>query len=209
MIRLTLAALALLCAAPAQAMDVYMWGVGPRIGTSFIPGHYPSKFPTAVSRRESNGIEKFRDDFFFGAEGVYYVNRHTRTLLTTNVGLAKRYTDLHLLLKYNYVGQTGAMDFLFGGGLGVGTNRWKGDGDAKLRVPYYPVRVEGSAMIRDETRAYQLGIFAQYNIQSSVTYFDEDGHEIDAKGGIYGYLGLDLTLYFGDFKPPKTRRRPE
>lgn len=208
MSRLLVLVVALLAASPAYALDAWMWGVGPRIGTNIIPGHYPSRFPQAV--RDVDTLQKFRGDVILGADAVYYVDKHTRALASVGMGLARgdtNYTDYHLLLKYNYVIQTGAMDFLFGGGLGVGTCRFKDDDTRELlKMPYYPFRVEGSAMIRDRSRAYQLTVFLQYAVPSSFSYYDSTGVEVpDVRGGIYATMGAEVVLYFGDFVPPKKK----
>src|SRR5690349_17352202 len=35
---------------PARAEDgPYMWGIGPKIGTTFIPGRYPVAFPASIA----------------------------------------------------------------------------------------------------------------------------------------------------------------
>lgn len=192
--------------APAYALDAYMWGVGPQLGTVVLPGHLPVAWPSVVER--NGDLIGVRDDVALGAEAVYYVDGHTRTLAMANFGVGKDYLDYHLILKYNYVTQTGAMDFLAGGGIGVGAARWKGEGESMLKSPYYPLRAEGSALIRDNTRAYQLTLYGQYNIPAQQRYWNDDGVEISSvKGGIYGIFGVELAVLFGDFTPPKNMRK--
>ena len=45
----TATVLALAVPSVAQAADPYMWGVGPRLGTTFLPGAYPAAFPRLVA----------------------------------------------------------------------------------------------------------------------------------------------------------------
>ncbi|MBN2800246.1 MAG: hypothetical protein JXX28_13990 [Deltaproteobacteria bacterium] len=204
--RLLVAGALLLPSLPAFALDAYMWGVGPQIGTIVIPGHYPIRFPKTVDRNDT--LSEVRDDLSLGGEAVYYVDGHTRTLAMANMGFGRGYLDYHLILKYNYVTQTGAMDFLAGGGLGVGQARWRGDGDSVLKSPYYPARVEGSALIRDNTRAYQLTFYGQYNLPAQQRFWNADGVEVnDIGGGVYALFGTELTVLFGDFTPPKNMRK--
>ena len=207
MVRLALAAAALLAAAPAQAMDVWMWGVGAHVGTNIIPGHFPSLFSKAVRGDDLSSIDKFRDDLIFGVEGMYYVDKNSRMSLSGGLTFAPRYFDRNVLLSYDYVFKTGAMDLLAGGGLGVGLQRWLGDGQARLVIPYYPFRVQASAMIRDEHLAWQLTIFGQYDVPSSQAFTDSTGADVDSHGGIYGTMGAQVSMYYGDFKPP--RRKPD
>lgn len=194
----------LLLATPAYAVDTYMWGVGPKIGTVILPGHLPIAFPNIVDRHET--IEKVRDDISFGVETVYYVNGHTRALASADLVLGKSYLSERVLLKYNYVTQTGAMDFLFGGGAGVGRSRFKGQGDERLVSPFYPFRAEGSALIRDGSRGYQLTLFSQLDLPANQSYTYADGSETRAHGGFYLTFGAEIAVFFGDFTPP--RRTP-
>ncbi len=214
MIRTLVTAVVLaLGASTAQAADVYMWGVGPRLGTTFLPGAYPALFPRAVREATVAGdpeqplIEKVRTDVIFGFESQYYINGGSRIGAVGGFGLGKRYFDAHIIGKYDLVIQSAAVDFLIGGGAGFGTQRWRGAGESKLRVPYFPLRVEGAGMIRSDWVAYQLTIYGQYNLQSNHFFFDENGEEVEARGGFYPVMGLEFSVLFGDYTPPKPRKR--
>lgn len=204
----------------AQAADVYMWGVGPRLGTNFLPGAYPSAFPKIVAEDVVDGteddevptkvIEKVRGDVLFGFEAQYYVDGGSRIGLVGGFGVGRGYFDAHVIAKYNVVIQSASVDFLFGGGAGFGTQRFKqktGDRVASLRVPYFPVRAEVAGMIRSDWLAFQLTPFFQYNIQTNHFYVDDTGAEIDVKGGFYPTVGLEFAVLFGDYSPPKPRKR--
>ena len=111
-------------------------------------------------------------------------------------------------MKYNYVAQTGAMDFLLGGGAGFGAARWVGsDTTEVLRVPYYPLRAEASALIRDNSRGYQGTVYFQYNLPANHFYTNAAGEEVDVGTGFYPTVGVEIAVYFGDFTPPRPRRR--
>lgn len=218
MFRVASLALLTLAAMPAaQASDVYMWGVGPRIGTNFIPGAYPVAFPRRVAESYVDGtegtddpipvIDKVRGDFVFGAEAMYYVDGGSRLGMVAGFDVGSRFFDAHVIAKYNRVIQSASVDFLFGGGAGFGTQRWKGEGEGRLRVPYFPLRAEVSGMIRADTMAFQLTPYFQYNLQANHFYRNDLGEDIDVRGGFYPTVGLEFSVLFGDFEPPKPRKR--
>ena len=212
--------LGLFISEPALALDTYMWGVGPRIGTTVLPGRYPAVFAPKIKNYDLDGdderdvndedeeiftsLERVKFDVIFGVDGVYYATKHTRLAATVGMDIGKRFTDGHFIARYNYVGSTGAIDFLFGGGLGFGLQGFRGEIKAeKLKISYYPLRVEGSALVRDNTRGYQATIFAQYNIPGSHAYFAQDGEQYKVGSGVYLFMGVELSVFFGDFTPPR------
>lgn len=192
-------------AADAHALDPYMWGVGPRLGTMVIPGRYPLRLPGDLA--DDSTIARVRHDLTVGAEGTYYINSFTRMLLDAGLGFGSGFFDAHFLVKWNYVTQTGAMDFLAGAGVGFGTATWRGDEPEKLNVPYYPLRAEASALIRDDTRGYQGTIYGQYAIPANHFYTTPGGDEGDVGIGVYLTVGIEIAVLFGDFTPPRPRGR--
>ena len=196
-----------LVSSSAFALDPYMWGIGPRVGTNVLPGSYPVAFPPAITE-ESNAstIERVRTDVIAGLQATYYVTGRTRMGVVSGVGFGNAFFDAHVMVTYNYVSQTGAMDFLLGGGAGFGASRWTGDSPELLRVPYYPLRAEASALVRDNSRGYQGTLFFQYNLPANHFYTDPTGAEPDIGTGVYPTAGVELTIFFGDFTPPRPRR---
>jgi len=202
---------------PAQAADVYMWGVGPRLGTTFLPGAYPSAFPKIVAEDVVDGtenadepipvIEKVRGDVSFGFEAQYYVDGGSRIGLIGGFNVGRRFFDANVIAKYDVVIQSASVDFLFGGGAGFGTQRWTGEGQGNLRVPYFPLRVEVAGMVRAGWTAFQLTPYFQYNVQSNVFYTNDIGEEVDVKGGFYPAMGIEFSVLFGDYEPPRPRKR--
>lgn len=209
----TAAVLTVVLPSVAEAADPYMWGVGPRLGTTFLPGAYPAAFPqivadaTQAADPEASVIEKVRTDLAFGFESQYYVNGGSRIGAIGGFGVGRQYFDAHIMGKYDVVLQSAAVDFLVGGGAGFGTQRWKGSEQASLRLPYYPIRAEVAGMIRSDWMAYQLTLYGQYNIQGRHFYTDETGADVAVKGGFYPVMGLELSVLFGDYEPPKPRKK--
>jgi hypothetical protein len=207
------AALALSFAQPAQAIELHSWGIGPRIGTTIVPAAYPSLFPSIVE--EEGLIDKVRGDFLFGAQGLMQLDEHSRLNLLLGADAGKKFWDIHAIFTYDYLFPTGPVDFFLGGGVGVGQHMWGSDEDAdtKFRVPNFPFRAETGLELRDDTRAYQLQLFFQYNLPSNQFYIKEKGGDpIDLKGserrmGVYPTLGIELAVFFGDFTPSRPNRR--
>lgn len=198
--------LGLVLAADAHALEPQMWGVGPRIGTMFAPLRYPSKFPKVIEDSTETTLEQFKFDVEYGVQAVYYLGKDHRMGFLGGLGTARRFWDIHAIVEYDYALHTGAMDFLFGGGLGFGHHWFRGtDEDERLRIPYYPFRVDTSALLRDNSRGYQATLYAQYNLPADNIYTNPSGASVEAKQGINFGVGLELALLFGDFTPPRPR----
>lgn len=204
MLRAACFGMALLASSPAWAVETWMWGVGPKVGTMVLPGTYPIKFPKAVVA--DGAIQKVGADLVTGVKAVYHASPSLRLGIdgTVNVGGGMLATDGILSVERVYSAQ--AMDFLLGGGVGVGSMKFEADA-AELSFPYYPLRGAASALIRDGSRGYQGSIYAQVNVPSGTRFIDSQGAEVEAKGGIYGTLGVELSVLFGDFEPPRRAKR--
>jgi hypothetical protein len=195
--------LALAASAPAYAVDTYMWGVGPKIGTMVLPGQFPVFFPDEVEA--DGGLDKVGGDVITGANAYYYANANSRLGVTGGLNLGKGYFGAEALLGYDYVSSAQALDFILGGGIGAGTMTFRGDGS--LTVPYYPVRANAGALIRDGMRGYEAKIFGQFDIPARHIFENAAGAEAEASGGLYATLGLEVSVLFGDFEPPRKSKK--
>lgn len=205
--RLMMVVAALSVSSPAFALDAWMWGVGPKIGTNFLPGRAPLKFPGAVGDDEL--ISKTGFDFVLGADAVYYANANHRLGVSGDFDFGKNMFDTQFLIKYDYIQPSQAVDFVLGAGVGAGYMQWSGEGDSKLLVPYYPLRPEMGIMVRDGARAYHATAYLEVDVPSRQTYKDATGDTVDTLGGTGFYMsaGLELGVLFGDFTPPKPKQR--
>ena len=205
---LTAALVSLGMATPGVALadsEVYLWGVGGRVGTIAIPGRYPSSFPGAVN--DDGGFDKVKGDIILGAEGLYWADKHSRIVVDLGAGLGSGYSDYHLMVKYHRMEPTSALDYFYGGGIGVGTSSFTDGTQRALRVPNYPLRGEGGLMVRDNPMAYQAMLFVQVDIPGSSEYTDASGAVQEVGWGFYGQIGVELALFYGDFKPPKKKKK--
>ncbi|MFH1467375.1 MAG: hypothetical protein ABIO70_23530 [Pseudomonadota bacterium] len=200
--------------------NVYMYGLGPRIGTVVIPGGYPASFPTfsaeaahgeteKIKIAEDTTIEKVRGDLIIGIEALYWANGENRLGATGGFGLGSGYHDAHLILKYDRMSNLDAIDLFVGGGLGVGVGSWVGEADEKLRVPYYPLRGEAGALFRQKTFGIQALIFLNLNIpgRQTLTLADETTYETGFGWAFYPQIGAELQLLFGDFTKPHKKKK--
>ncbi len=190
---------------PAWALDYWMWGVGPKIGTTFLPGRYPIKFPGVVG--DDAAIDKVGGDFIAGLNATYYASSATRLGVDAGFDLGSGFFGANVMLEYNWVKQSSALDFLLGVEAGAGTMVFNGVDPAKLRVNTFPIRGETGLVVRDNSRAYQGSLYAQFDIPSRQIYTPPVGDVIDGGVGIGLYLsaGVELTLMFGDFTPPRPK----
>lgn len=200
-------ALGVLLGAPAEARAArtYMWGVGPRLGTIVLPGHYPTGFPPAV--KDNTSIEKVRGDVILGVDGEYWADGNNRFGALAGIGTGGNYLDTHLILKYDRITEMDAIDYFLGGGVGVGWSRWTGEGEEALRVPNYPFRGEAGLMMRYKRSAWQGVAFAQYNLQGNHYLTDAAGNELDVGTGFYLQIGVEVQAIFGDLTPPSTKKK--
>ena len=196
--------MALVSASPAYALDAFMWGVGPQVGTMIVPGGFPAVLPPAVV--DDAGLEKVRADVEFGVNAVYYANESTRIGVSGEAGVAAGYFDMNMLVRYDWIGSSDALHFVTGAAAGFGTMRFSGAGQSELRVPYYPLRVEAGALIPDHSRAYQGLIYAKYDLPSNHFYTNQAGEDTDVGTGFYGTIGVELAVYLGDFSPPRAHK---
>ncbi len=185
----------------AAAQDVAPWGVGPRIGTHFIPGRVPMAFPKEVKNDLVKGdpaLTDVRGDVLFGVDGEYYAGDTWRLGLTGAFDLGKGYTDTNFIVHVDKaMGRFNLVDVLVGGGVGIGQSWWRGERKSKLSVPYYPFRAQAGVAFHQPWYAPQISVFTQYNLPSNQYYTNAAGRELDVKGGSYLSFGLDLTVYFG------------
>lgn len=219
--RVLLAALVVLgLAADVRAATPYMWGVGPRVGTHVLPAGYPAFWPPIVG--EDGHIEPVREDFLFGLQGTYYAGEKHRITGLFGADLGARFWDIHGLAMYEFVPYTGAVDFIVGGGLGVGQHTYSGLGPlqlveiedgtttatrdpspASLRIPNFPFRGHLAAQVRTRFAAFQGSVFAQYNLPINHVYTNPEGFKEKVGTGFYIRVGIELSVLFGDFTPPK------
>ncbi len=210
MTRFAVCVLALSLAGDAYALDPYMWGLGPKLGTMVIPGSYPALLPPAVRSDTASGIARVKNDLSIGFDGVYYIKGRSRARAHGQIafGLGSPYFDTNFNLGGQVVAIPGAMDILFGGSAGVGTASFGGEGDSKLVMPYYPLRVDASALVKDSTRGYQLTSYFVYNVPGKQKFTDIAGVESTPGWGVNFALGVELVLYFGDLEPPRRKKKP-
>lgn len=217
MLRRALAVMLLsVVATPAYALDTWMWGIGPRVGTEVLPGRYPMQLPRLADAEGDTGPRadeglRVQHDILLGAEGVYYMDRHHRIGFTGGVGLGlamegRSFSAWELELTYDYAVQGRALDVLFGGGIGAGTMGFKND-EGTLRVNTFPLRAEVSGLARDHTRGYQLTLFVQYDLPSRSVY-QVAGEPLDVRGGFWMTSGVEIAVLFGDFDPPESGPSP-
>jgi len=209
MTRWMVVALVGLVSTDALALDPYMWGVGPKIGTMVLPGQYPVRFPQAVRNDANADLSRVKNDLSLGVDAVYYINGRSRarSFASLGFGLGEPYFDANWNVGYQFVAVTGAMDVLFGGAAGVGTATFHGTELARLQMPYYPLRADASALIRDETRGYQATAYFVYNVPGKQTFTGSDGVDLTVGWGVNFALGIEFALYFGDLMPPRPRSK--
>ena len=224
------AALLLAASLPAHAGDIgSMWGVGGHIGGRVVPFAYPLAFPKAARKLDTYSLEKVRTNFNFGIDGLVYIDNSSRLFLEGNVDGGKGFSDTNVIGGYEVALTKGTIDILAGGGVGIGGMSFKGfenggsgalnennearhnegeEGDGpggdKLRVTYFPIRAQLSALYRQDTWALQVTLYGELGLPGRHVYTDPDGtaQDINAAASFANYpsLGLEIGGFWGDFK---------
>ena len=207
---LSLSLLTLVPLQEAFASDFPMWGAGVRVGTIVVPGAYPMNFPNEVS--EDSTLAPARFDLSVGGQALVYADNRSRIGVLGQLGFGSGYSQSSFMGTYEVVLQRGSIDFLAGGGLGFGSQTWKGEQQEVLKVPSYPARAQISAQYRAATSAYALTGFVQANIPSRHIYTLPDGTEGQQVGSAvsfanYMHAGLELSALFGDFKLKDAKKK--
>lgn len=158
-------------------------------------------------------LNEVRGDLNLGGDFVFYLNKGVRFGAMTQVGFGlgegKRWFDISVMPKVDKILLEDQVDIYAGGGIGFGYQKFGGTTSTeKLKIPYFPLRVELGAMARTDTAAFQLGIYGQSSVPGNQVYVTSDGTSHESVGtplALFSYLsaGLEFTTYFGDFDPPK------
>lgn len=228
---MSLIAAALLFASSAHALTAQWWGLGPSLGTVALPISYPQTLP-ALARPTINGeevgeVDPLRGDVQLGLHAVAYPSPWGRADARLDLGLGgSGYTRFQGTLGYDAkIAKVSGFQVLLGGALGVGRETLHDRdevngrvGDDSLQVTYMPLRLDLAVLKRDQKRAYELGIYTQLHIAGKQEYCLSSGVCSDAtlstgassSPGLsqlyWDVLGLNATVYFGDFKnEPKKR----
>ncbi|MCK6524441.1 hypothetical protein L6R49_23800 [Myxococcota bacterium] len=189
----------------AQA-DPYMWGVGPTVSTLVFPVTYPGKLPTAVP--SSFDFDGARLDVNVGGHAVLYLDGDSRLGLRAGLGGGGGWSNRYIDAEYERVMLTdGKLHMLGGIGLGLGAGSFTDSSEDLLQLNYALMRTQLSGLYRNKNQAYEVGLLAQYHLPLEHRYTPSGGQteSIKGKGSRYGSVGLEATVYFGDFTPPKKK----
>lgn len=221
--------LAALPTAEAQAKP-FMWGVGPSVNTYLFPFGYPHSFPTTDDGNGNNNPDSnlSKSDFVmgFGGKGVMYMNWFWRAALrpTFTRGMDDSgYSAWSLSVEVDRTIQAAnGINILAGAGLGTGGFTFdQGSSGGSLTARQLYARGQAGAMFRNPTRSYEVMIFAILGFSGQEEYtfngnsyvnggFNLLGEEASSEslgGGLYSpVIGVEGTVYFGDFTPNKKRR---
>lgn len=191
--------LALLLSAPGQAASgPWMWGVGPTVGTIVYPGRFPASIPDAYPELDG----KVRGDVIIGAHGVMYIDGDNRLGSHVDLGFAGGYSSVAWTLEYERIFVRGNGIHLFGGGgLGFGSYSLSDEDLGRLRTPTYELRAQVGGLYKQKQTAEELSIFVKLPFNGNPVFTPEGGDKVDAEaGGNWFHVGLQGTVYFGDFK---------
>ena len=197
----------------ASAIELKWWGAGPSLSTMLFPGEYPISFPAGAREGgKTSGdplVDKVGFDLNLAGRGVIYPVKSMRLGARIQLGFGGGFGRQEFTLEYEPVlSNQGSFQVVGGVGLGVGHERFRDkDGEDFLDVSYYPIRGQIGGLLRDKYRAYELDLWATYHITGGQKYYSNaDAEPVDGKGSalaggaLYAGIGLEFTVWFGDFK---------
>ncbi len=199
-----------LLAAPAQAESgPWMWGVGPTLGTIVYPGRFPAELNAYDSALEG----QVRGDVITGAHGVFYIDGQNRLGSHVDLGFGKGFNSVAWTLEYERIFVRGNGIHVFGGGgLGFGSYTIKDVDDrasvGKVNTPTYEIRAQVGALYKQKQTAEELSFFVKLPFNGNPRATADDGTKSDINnGGNWFHVGLQATVYFGDWTQPKSSKK--
>lgn len=196
----------------ASAINLKWYGAGPAMSTMLFPGQYPISFPAGAKEGgKASGdplVEKVGFDLNLAGRGVIYPTKSMRLGTRLELGFGSGFGHQEFLLEYGQVlVNEGSFQVVGTVGLGVGHEKFRGEDDGYLDVNYYPIRGEIGGLLRDKWRAYELALWGTFHIAGQQQYFaNPDAEPVEGKGNsfasgsLYGGVGLQATVWFGDFR---------
>ena len=191
----------------------YMWGVGPVVNTMVLPGEYPVGFPTQTKEENEEGknrtrLDKTRGDIGIGVHGVLYMKKAQR--IGGHAWIQKgggNFSSQNITIEYDFAGDAAnGVTMLAGLGGGFGKQKWKTGGVGELTMNTYILRGQAGVNYRTKRNCYELAGYVNWSIPGKQTWDEtEVTEEVEASGGFYPALGIEATMFFGDFRPPKNR----
>jgi hypothetical protein len=227
--------MALAAAPTAEAAEsgIHMWGVGPTISTIAYPGRHPISFPKLTEdeiadngfqadvneNRRITSVDEVKGDMGVGARGIVYFNRSIRGGIRFHAfTLGNNYNSADVTFEVDKIFFQESKASAFGGlGLGFGNMKFEGETEAAngedpvLSMATYLVRGQAGGMYRWKQTALEVGLFANMAIPGVIEFTGQSGNTVEIGGfggnGVYWHGGLEATMYFGDFTPPKNAKK--
>ena len=222
----------LLAALPTADAQVkpFMWGVGPSVNTNLFPFGYPHSLPTTDDGNPNNNPDTnlSKSDLIvgFGGKAVMYMNWFWRGVIrpTFTRGMDDSgYSAWSISAEVDRTIQAAnGINVLAGAGVGTGGFTFdQGNSGGTLSARQLFLRGQAGAMFRNPTRSYEVMIFAILGFSGEENYnfngveyrnggfslFEEEASSESLGGGLYSpVIGIEGTIYFGDFTPNKKRR---
>ncbi len=196
----------------AEAKSPYMWGVGPTVNTIVMPSAYPWVMPGVADDEDGNTLlEKTRGDMGIGAHGVLYMKKKMR--VGSHVWYAfgtGGYRSMNWTVEYDFAGtESNGVSVLGGFGGGFGTQRWQTNDVGELSMGTYIIKTQGAVTYRTRRQAYEVGGYVSLILPATAKFnpSGEAGEEEVSGLGLYPHAGIEATVYFGDFKPPSSKKK--
>lgn len=187
----------------SHAFEPYFWGVGPTVGMNFSPSRGVEQLPTPEELAQDFSVGPW--DLRLGGTGTLSFTERHRGVFSVGLDLGKSVQRFNLLWGYHYGLPVGPVTFQFGGRFGGAWSWMQGASDRSLRVSSFPIRLDVGIDYKDKERAYEVMFFGGYEVPLNPIYVDEQGDKTPGKGAQGWTFGVEFTVYFGDFLPPRPK----
>ena len=129
-------------------------------------------------------------------------------------GSGKNFNSVSITFEYDQkITGSNGVAFYSGVGGGFGNMTFESqEGDQELKTATFIGRGNLGAWYRDGTRCYEFSSFVQLVVPGNQHFTNAAGEETDISDGWtvlggYSHVGIEGTVYFGDFKPPKSKKK--
>jgi hypothetical protein len=190
---------ALLVASPAMAEEPWMWGVGPRVGVDVAPTD------RLGASAEVAPFSPVTWDVALGADAAIYPVNWYRIRTVTELQLGQRWVEGSFAVTWNYVPRIQQFQIPMGVGAGAAVGRATAPTGERIRRSTLPLVAEIGVLEEHRRWAWQVMAVGSLELPAGAVLLDGDGARTPLTRSVAGTLGVEASILFGDFHPPRVK----
>lgn len=183
---------------PAMAEEPWMWGVGPRVGFDVAPAD-------RLGTSGSLPFDPVNWGVALGAEAAIYPARWYRLRTVTDLAVGQRWLEGSFAVTWDYVPHVGEFQIPMGVGSGASVGRATSATGERLRRSSLPLIAEVGLLRRSPRWAWQVMAVGSLDLPTGTVLVDAAGARTPLARTVTGTIGVEATVLFGDFHPPRVQ----